>query len=100
MGELLRSKPSHWLDLIQSTSLPGSPTRRQLAERYARETGLDVSSLTFYFCYGLFKLAVIVQQIYYRFFKGLTRDPRFANLNEMVGLLGRVAAGAIERDEV
>ncbi len=82
------------------TSLPGSPTRRELAERYSRQTGFDVSNLTYYFCFGLFKLAVIVQQIYYRFFKGHTQDPRFAKLNEMVGLLGRVAAGAIERDKV
>ena len=82
------------------TSLPGSPTRRQLAERYGQQTGFEVSNLTFYFCFGLFKLAVIVQQIYYRFFKGHTQDPRFAHLNEMVGLLGRVAAGAIERDEI
>ncbi len=82
------------------TSVPGSLTRRQLAERYGSKTGFDVSGLTFYFCYGLFKLAVIVQQIYYRFFKGHTRDPRFARLNEMVGLLGRVAAGTIERDEI
>ncbi len=82
------------------TSLPGSPTRRQLAEHYGRQTGFDVSNLTYYFCFGLFKLAVIVQQIYYRFFKGHTRDPRFAKLNEMVGLLGQVAARAIERDAV
>ena len=82
------------------TSLPGSLTRRELAERYSQRTGFDVSNLTYYFCFGLFKLAVIVQQIYYRFFKGHTQDPRFAQLNEMVGLLGRVAAGAIERDTV
>lgn len=82
------------------TSLPGSLTRQQLAERYAAETGFDVSDLTFYFCFGLFKLAVIVQQIYYRFFHGHTRDPRFANLNEMVGLLGRVAAQTIERGKI
>ncbi len=82
------------------TSLPGSPTRRQLAERYSRRTGFDVSNLTYYFCFGLFKLAVIVQQIYYRFFKGHTRDPRFAELNQMVGLLGSVAAVAIERDTI
>ncbi len=82
------------------TALPGSPTRRQLVERYSRQTGFDVSNPTYYFCFGLFKLAVIVQQIYYRFFKGHTRDPRFERLNEMVGLLGRVAVGAIERDRV
>ena len=82
------------------TSLPGSMTRRELAERYSRQTGFDVSNLTYYFCFGLFKLAVIVQQIYYRFFKGHTKDPRFAKLNEMVGLLGRVAAGALERGTI
>ncbi len=82
------------------TSLPGSLTRRQLAERYSLQTGFDVSNLTYYFCFGLFKLAVIVQQIYYRFFKGHTQDERFVRLNQMVGLLGQVAAGAIERDAV
>lgn len=82
------------------TSLPGSLTRRQLADHYARRTGLDASNLTFYFCYGLVKLAVIVQQIYFRFFNGHTRDERFAKLNQMVGILGRVAAQAIERDAV
>ena len=55
------------------TALPGIPTRRQLAERYARQTGFDVSNLTFYFCFGLFKLAVIVQQIYYRYHHGQTQ---------------------------
>lgn len=79
------------------TSVPGSPTRRQLAERYAAQTGFDTSNMTFYFCYGLYKLAVVGQQIYYRFFKGHTRDQRFAQLNEMVGLLGRVAVHTIER---
>ncbi len=82
------------------TAMPGSMTRQQLADRYQQQTGFDGSSLTFYFCFGLFKLAVIVQQIYYRFFKGHTQDPRFANLNEMVGLLGQVAAQAIERDKI
>ncbi len=91
----------HWrANGFGPTALPGSPTRRQLVERYSRQTGFDVSNPTYYFCFGLFKLAVIVQQIYYRFFKGHTRDPRFERLNEMVGLLGRVAVGAIERDRV
>ena len=83
------------------TAVPGSPARQQLAERYCQQNRSRRSpNLTFYFCFGLFKLAVIVQQIYYRFFKGHTKDPRFAKLNEMVGLLGQVAARAIERDAV
>ncbi len=89
-----------WRAGFGPTSLPGSLTRRQVAEHYGRQTGFDVSNMTYYFCFGLFKLAVIVQQIYYRFFTGHTKDPRFAKLNEMVGLLGRVAAGAIERDSI
>ncbi len=82
------------------TAVPGSLSRRQLAEQYALATGLDVSNLTFYFCFGLFKLAAVVQQIYYRFFHGHTKDPRFAHLNHMVGLLGRVGAHAIDSDAV
>lgn len=82
------------------TSLPGSLTRRQLVDRYSAATGRDIPNPTFYFCFGLFKLAVIVQQIYYRYSKGHTRDPRFAELNQMVGILGRVAAGAIERGHI
>ena len=71
-----------------------------MAERYAERTGRNTSNIGFYYVFGLLKLAVIVQQIYYRFFKGHTRDERFARLNEMGGLLGRVAAGAIERDAI
>ena len=42
----------------------------------------------FYYAFGLFKLAVIVQQIYARYHHGLTRDQRFAHLNHMVESLG------------
>ena len=80
------------------TSLPGSFTRRRLAERYAELTGCETSGLTFYYVFGLFKLAVIVQQIYYRYAKGHTTDQRFAEFHQMVGLLGKVAAGAVARD--
>lgn len=78
------------------TAVPGSLTRRELVERYAEKTGFKVDNLTFYFCFGLFRLAVIAQQIYYRFFKGHTRDERFGQLNQVVGLLGKVAARTIE----
>jgi aminoglycoside phosphotransferase (APT) family kinase protein len=80
------------------TALPGSFTRRRLAERYAELTGCATSGLTFYYVYGLFKLAVIVQQIYYRYAKGHTTDRRFAEFHQMVGLLGQVAAGSVARD--
>ena len=82
------------------TMVPGSLTRSQLADRYAERTGADLGQLTFYYVYGLYKLGVIVQQIYYRYFKGFTQDERFAGLNQMVGLLGQVAATAVERDRL
>ena len=78
------------------TALPGSLTRRELADRYAEKTGADLGGLVTYYVFGLFKIAVIVQQIYARYLAGKTQDPRFAGLADVVGLYGMVAAGAIE----
>ncbi len=74
------------------TTLPGNPTRDELVQRYAQKSGRDVSNLTFYYVYGLFKLAVIVQQIYYRYKKGYTQDPRFAGLISAVKACASMAA--------
>ena len=86
------------------TAVPGSWTRAQLAEHYAAKTaaktGIDTSNLLFYMCFGYYKLGVIVQQIYYRYFKGHTQDPRFAQLNHMVGLLGKAAAHTLSRGHI
>lgn len=82
------------------TAVPGSWTRQQLAERYFESTGQETEHLTFYYSFGLFKLAVIVQQIYYRYARGVTQDQRFARLDQMVALLGQVAAAAIAADRV
>lgn len=78
------------------THVAGSWSRRRLVERYAERTGIDLSDPLFYVCFGFYKLAVIVQQIYWRYHHGHTRDPRFAQLNEMVGLLGRAAASMLD----
>jgi aminoglycoside phosphotransferase (APT) family kinase protein len=82
------------------TRLAGSYTRRQLANRYAERSGRAVHDLDFYYCFGLFKTAVIVQQIYYRFRQGLTRDPRFAALGGAVNVLARQAAQHLGRPEL
>lgn len=60
------------------TTAPGSYTRADFAEHYARATGRDLGAVTFYYVFGLFKTAVVAQQIYVRFVRGHTRDPRFA----------------------
>lgn len=79
------------------TAVPGSWTRRRLVERYAERTGADIDNMVFYMCFGYYKLGVIVQQIYYRYFKGHTQDPRFARLNQMVGMLGKIALHTLNR---
>jgi len=71
------------------TMLPGSPTRAELVERYVQATGRDLPDLLYYFCFGMFKLAVILQQIYARYARGMTQDERFAKLNLSVAALGR-----------
>ena len=76
------------------THLPGSLTRRELAERYAAASGRPVGDLPFAYAFGLFKIAVIAQQIYFRFRQGLTHDPRFAALPAAVRALARRAAEA------
>ena len=78
------------------TALPGSLTRTELLEHYTRRTGRQIDDPVFYFAYGLLKIAVIVQQIYFRYQKGLTRDPRFAQLGGLVRACGELAQRSIE----
>jgi aminoglycoside phosphotransferase (APT) family kinase protein len=63
---------------------PGFWTRDQLVDEYARRTRRDVSGLAYYEVLGVFKLAVILQQIYYRYAQGQTRDERFRSFDRFV----------------
>lgn len=67
----------------QPTHLPGMLTRQEVIEYYGSKTGYRVDNFDFYALYGLFRLAVIVQQIYYRYFHGQTRNPAFANFGHI-----------------
>ena len=82
------------------SNYPGSLTRAQLVERYALATGRDVSSMTFYLAFARFKVAVILQQIYYRFHLGLTQDQRFASLPRKIETLLRASVDAAETGEI
>jgi aminoglycoside phosphotransferase (APT) family kinase protein len=62
----------------QPTHLKGMLTRNEVVEYYLEKTGRQLDSFVFYEVYGLFRLAVIIQQIYYRFYHGQTQDKRFA----------------------
>ncbi len=73
------------------TNYPGSMTRNEIVQRYAQVAGREVSNMAFYLVFARFKVAVIVQQIYFRYHLGLTRDPRFAAMPELVQILLRAA---------
>ena len=66
------------------TNFPGSLTRADLVQRYTKAAARDVSNMVFYLAFARFKIAVIIQQIYYRYHLGLTNDPRFASMPELI----------------
>lgn len=72
----------------QPTHLPGMMSRREVMEHYAAATGRGSAHWAFYETYGLFRLAVIVQQIYYRYHHHQTRNPAFRNFWIFVHYLG------------
>jgi aminoglycoside phosphotransferase (APT) family kinase protein len=73
------------------TTLPGTLSRRQLLERYVSATGVDPGDMSFYLTFARFKVAVILQQIYYRYAQGLTQDERFADLPKRIRTLLRAS---------
>jgi len=82
------------------TALPGNLSRRGFAEAYAAESGRSIKDLDFYYVYGLYKIAVIGQQIYARYAKGLTQDPRFGALIFAIHALAERATQVIETGEI
>ncbi len=80
--QLARMQPSH---------LPGMPTRQGIFDYYGERTGLEVGERdrVFYEVFGLFRLAVIAQQIYYRYYHGQTTNPRFKDIGVWVDILDR-----------
>ncbi len=74
------------------THLPGMMRRTELVEYYCARAGLAPAPFDFYYVYGLFRLAVIVQQIYYRFVLGQTKNPRFAPFGQFCTVLSAAAA--------
>jgi aminoglycoside phosphotransferase (APT) family kinase protein len=82
------------------TNVPGSLTRAGIVHRYAQETGGDLSQIAFYLAFARFKLAVIVQQIYYRYHQGLTKDQRFASMPDTIQMLLRASLHAAQTGRI
>jgi aminoglycoside phosphotransferase (APT) family kinase protein len=82
----LRRQPSH---------LPGMPTRKEFIKRYLEISGRRCDDFTFYEVFGLFRLTVIIQQIWARFRAGQTSNPAFKDFGSAVNIILRRAEGLI-----
>jgi len=82
------------------TNVDGAPTRRELAAYYEKLSGRTMQHYDFYRCFGIFRLAGIAQQIYYRFYHGQTQDRRFQEFAFMVAILERAAMQIVERSDL
>lgn len=79
------------LTVRQPCMAPGMMRRQDVLEFYANRTGADVSGFQFYYVYGIWRLAVIIQQIYARFYRGQNDNPRFKPYGQMATALGQFA---------
>ena len=71
----------------QPSDLPGMPTRAQIVQQYSDRMGFTDVNWRFYEVYGLFRLAVILQQIWARYQAGQTSNPAFAPFGDAVRVL-------------
>ncbi|MFQ3341694.1 MAG: aminoglycoside phosphotransferase (APT) family kinase protein [Flavobacteriaceae bacterium] len=85
---------------LNITTEEGTPTRGELVELYGEKTGRSLENIVFYFVFGLFKIAGIIQQIFHRYKKGFTKDPRFKELDKVVELLGIMSYQAIQKKKI
>lgn len=86
--------------LPSPTVTDGNPSRSDIVQGYATKSSRSVDNIVFYYVYGLFKIAVIAQQIYYRYKHGHTHDPKFANLNMAAALCCNNAWQAIQKNKI
>jgi aminoglycoside phosphotransferase (APT) family kinase protein len=88
------------LKMFGLTSLPGNLNREEVVARYAEKTGFNVENIVFYFVFGLYKNSVIAQQIYARFKKDFTKDPRFGGLIFVIQAGAEVAQKALNANKL
>jgi aminoglycoside phosphotransferase (APT) family kinase protein len=85
---------------MMPTHLDGMLRRDEIVKRYSELSGISISNFDFYLVFGLFRLAVIAQQIYYRFYNGQTHDERFGMLKFAVQILEETAKNVIDKSKL
>ncbi|HEV8345821.1 MAG TPA: phosphotransferase family protein [Vicinamibacterales bacterium] len=78
--------------LTTVTHRPGYFNRDEIIDHYATRSTRDLSNIRFYEIFAVFKIAVVIQQIYFRYVQGQTTDQRFATFDARVAFLARQAA--------
>ncbi len=89
--QALRMQPSH---------LPGMLTRNEIVNYYGEKTGRTIGNYDFYYVFGMFRLAVIAQQIYYRWKLGQTKNPRYQAFGVFVSVLAQVSESVIQKSRL
>lgn len=72
---------------MMPTHIDGMMTRDEIIHYYGKKRQLNMNSFNYFYVFGLFRLAVIVQQIYKRYALGKTSNPAFAKFGELVKVL-------------
>ena len=100
LGYWAEANDSPALKPFNLTWTPGNLTRQEVVHRYAQRRGIEVPDMLFYYIFGAFKIGVIVQQIYARYKKGYTQDPRFAGLIHVVQACAANAEKAMQTGKI
>lgn len=93
-------KDGPYLKPFNISHLPGALTRQEVLEYYQQNTGSQVRNPVFYYAFGLLKVATIVQQIFFRYEKGMTTNPKFASLGIVSDASMKQAIKAVERMKI
>lgn len=88
------------LQSFNLTSVEGNISRQQFVDRYAEKSKRDVSEFLFYYIFGLFKNAVIAQQIYARWKQGFSKDARFGGLIHVIKSLSKHGIQTLDRGKI
>ncbi len=100
LGYWAEAKDSDMLKPFNLTWLPGNLDRQQVVDHYSKQVNKELKDILFYYVFGLFKIGVIGQQIYARFKKGLTKDPRFGFLIYIVKEASKNGMKALDKDRI
>ncbi len=84
----------------QPSNQPGMLSRRAFLDYYQEKSGLDLSGFAYYLVYGYFRLIGVIQQLYYRYKEGKTKDPRFANVVQINHLYSKLCHNLIDKGKI